>query len=393
MNMKTWKIGIVKDTSKPMLGLHGLHVAFRGLPNVQVVAHVDSNTQNIKQKMAATQAQRHYTSLSQMLDQEHLDIVVLCSRHPDDHLPQIKMAAQQGVHLYCEKPMTRSLDEADQIIELAKKHRIKIGMAHPTRYALAFRTMKEMIHAGKIGTPLTAYGRGKCDHRGGGEDLIVLGTHILDLQTFIFGDPESVWADVTTKGKPIDQTSRIKTVEPLGPVAGDSIFACFNFANDMRCIFESRRNLLHAPSGHIHMGLTVVGTKGTLSLRFNDSFDATHTLRISRTPSPPEDHAQYEEVPLNETRVIPDAQPLDDSLSGKPDIPREPFFLQANRFAAWDLMQAIKEDRMPISNLHNARLALEMIYGIYASQLTGHRIEFPLTHSIHPLKNEHVQRA
>lgn len=38
--MKDWKIAIIKDSSKPMLGLHGLHTAFRGLPNVTVVALV-----------------------------------------------------------------------------------------------------------------------------------------------------------------------------------------------------------------------------------------------------------------------------------------------------------------------------------------------------------------
>lgn len=383
--MKQWKIAIVKDTSKPMLGLHGLHVAFRGLPNVEVVALVDSNTQSLDLKLAITQAKRHYISYEQMLVNEQPDIVVLCSRHPQDHFPAIKTAIDHGVHVYCEKPMTLSLDEADQIIELANRHQIKIGMAHPARYALAFRTMKDMIHAGEIGTPLTAYGRGKCDHRGGGEDLIVLGTHILDLQTFIFGNPQSVWASVTQDGKPITAHTRIKTVEPLGPVAGDSITACFNFDNDIRCLFESRRGLLNQQSGLIHMGLTVVGTKGSLSLRFNDSFEPVHTLRISRKPAPPEDDSAYEPVPLVETRTIPDVLPLENTLSGQADIPREPFFLEANRYAVWDSMQSIMEDHQPISNPHNARMALEMIYGIYASHLSGRCITFPLSDRSYPL--------
>ena len=54
------RVAILKDTSKPMMGLHALHVAFRGLPNVEVVAHVDSNPAEIEKKMAATQAKRHY---------------------------------------------------------------------------------------------------------------------------------------------------------------------------------------------------------------------------------------------------------------------------------------------------------------------------------------------
>jgi predicted dehydrogenase len=200
--MKKWKIGVVQDTSKPVLGFHGLHNAFRGLPGVEIVAHVDSNPDSIEKRMAYG-AKRHYLNYTDMLDCEKPDIVVLCSRHPCDHFEQIKAAAERSIHIYCEKPMTVNLEEADQIVELAEKHHIKICMAHPARYSLPFRTMKAMVEAGEIGTPMMIYGKGKCDHRGGGEDLIVLGTHILDLQTFFFGAPEYVFADVTTEGRPV----------------------------------------------------------------------------------------------------------------------------------------------------------------------------------------------
>ena len=82
-----------------------------------------------------------------------MDIVVLCSRHPGDHFDQISKSARRGIHIYCEKPLTVSLEEADAIARLTEKHRIKLCMAHPARYNLAFRTMKAMIAAGAIGTP------------------------------------------------------------------------------------------------------------------------------------------------------------------------------------------------------------------------------------------------
>ena len=69
---KTWKIGIVKDSSKPMLGLHGMHVAFRGLPGVEVAGHVDSNPRDIEEKLSLTQAKRHYATLQEMLGNEAL---------------------------------------------------------------------------------------------------------------------------------------------------------------------------------------------------------------------------------------------------------------------------------------------------------------------------------
>jgi predicted dehydrogenase len=389
--MRRWKVGIVQDTSIPSLGFHGLHNGFRGLPGVELAAHVDSNTENLAERMAYG-PKKHYRSCLEMMDREKPDIVILCSRHPCEHLEQIKAAAERGIHLYCEKPMTADLEEADQVVALAEKHRIKICMAHPARYALAFRTMKTMVAAGEIGAPLRIYGRGKCDHRGGGEDLVVLGTHILDLQNYFFGAPEYVMADVTTGGKPIVRTDRIRTAEPLGPLAGNEVFAYFRFPGDVCGTFESRHDLFQRQDNIVHMGITVAGTKGALSLRFNDNVPEIESkLRISRFPAPPEDFTRYEEVQLTETRNIPGAEPLDYSVGGKLyGIPRKALFMESNRYAAWDLMQAIEQERLPESNQYNARLTHEMIHGIYASHLSGRRVAFPLADRRHPLTAQNL---
>jgi len=383
---KIWKVGIVKDKSKPSLGLHATHVAFRGLPDVEVVGLVDSNTDDIEQKLSFTQAKRHYLTLQDMLDNESPDIVVLCSRHPYDHLEQIRAVAERGCHIYCEKPISVTLPEADEIVGLAEKHGIKIAMAHYCRYDLPHLTMKKMVEAGDIGDPITIYGRGKNDHRGGGEDLITLGTHILDLETFFFGTPEYVFGDVTTNGRPITRDDvNEATVEPIGPAAGDEVFAYFRFPGGVRGVFESKRGLRDGTPAS-HMGITVIGTKGTLSIRFEDGKSAIRPLRISRLPGPPEDESEFEVVPLTEYRTIPGAEPLDYSLCGQTDIPHAKLFLTSNRFAVWDLMRAIEENRQPVSNIYNARLAVEMIQAIYASSLSRTVVTFPLEDRTHPLE-------
>ncbi len=382
---RTWRVAIMKDRGQPMMGLHALHTAFRGLPNVEVVAVVDSKAATAEDTMRQTQAKRLYSEYLEMLDAECPDIVVICSRHPGDHLPQIEAAATRGIHLYCEKPMAAELPDADRIVALAEAHGITICMAHPARYSHSYRTMKAMIEAGEIGTPLCIHGRGKSDHRGGGEDLMVLGTHILDLQTYFFGEPISVMAEVTANGQPIEADDRSKTMEPIGPTAGDEIFASFRFPGGVRGVFESRRGWAAETAGAIHMGITVTGTKGALSMRFCDAGTPVCRLRISRQLGPIEAGSSFEDVPLTCTSTIPGADPLDYSLCGQRDIPGATWFLEANRLAAWDLLGAIEHGRLPISNIYNARLALEMIHGIYASSLERRTIDFPLTNRAHPL--------
>lgn len=370
------------DTSVRTLGHHGLHAAFHGLPDVEIVALFDGNTEHLERKLAQTQAKRHYADYAEMLERESPDIVVLSSRLPKLHLEQIRLAAEKGCHIYCEKPLCADLEEADEVIQLAEKNRIRIAMAHPCRNGLGFVTMKKLIEEGKIGTPLTIQGWGKNDHRGGGEDMMTLGTHIFDLMVSLFGAPETVTGDVRVQGKPFSGPGLTKTVEDVGPAAGDEIFATFRFAGGVRGIFESRRGLYDGKTNR--MGISVIGSKGMLSCRFSDSDREPQPLRFHHAPCAPAHASAEEDIPLMEERVIPGAEPL---AYGVPGLPAGPIFIEAGRFAAWDLMRAIEEDRPPIANLEDARMALEMVCGVYASHLAKTTVSLPLSERRHPLRD------
>lgn len=376
---KQWRVAVAFDTTQIFLKGHGTHLAFVGLPGVEHVALADPNHEGLEKRMCELGAKRHYDDYLEMLDREQPQIVVLGSRLPEDHDVQIRAAVERGIHVFCEKPMTSDLRVADELIALAKKHNAKIAVAHLARHALVFQTMKRMIEEGAIGTPLTFYGRGKEDERGGGEDMVVLGTHILDLGCYLFGAPASVSAEITVEGRPLRREDRSVTKEPLGPVAGDNVFALYRFPNSVRGIFESRKGLFRK---QVRMGVSVVGTEGILSVRY----DNDRRLRLSRTPYPPEDEAAYEEVPLVETRQIPGAEELR-------DFGYFWYFRENNRFAAWDLIRAIEEERQPLASAYDARKVLEMINGAYASQLTGRVVPLPLAEREHPLeKQENVAK-
>ena len=58
---------------------------------------------------------------------------------------------------------------------------------------------------------------------------------------------------------------------------------------------------------------------------------------------------------------------------------------RGNALAVWDLMQAADEGREPVSSGRDARWALEMILGVYASHLAGRPLPLPLDERQHPL--------
>jgi predicted dehydrogenase len=374
------KVGVIYDRSQQALGGHGTHLAFRGLP-VEIVALVDGQAEGVRERADKVGAKRVYCNFLDMLDAEQPDIIVLGSRDPVAHLVPLFEAVKRGMHVLCEKPLCTTLEEADAIIALARRTGSKVAVAHLARHSIIFRTMKSMLADGVIGTPLSVYGRGKEDERGGGEDLVVLGTHILDIMCYLFGQPRSLFAEVTMDGQPIAATDRVPTREPLGPVAGDNIFAHINFPNQVRGFFESRKGIYQS-GGQVRMGITVAGTKGALSMRYTNAPPGEkdeRKLRLTHSPYPVEDAADYQEVLLLEDRVIPNAEALIMDFI--------PYFSINNRFAAWDLLQAIKTNREPLAGAREAAVVLELIQGIYASQLSGKRIDLPLLERKHPLES------
>src|SRR5262249_48797016 len=116
---------------------------------------------------------------------------------------------------------------------------------------------------GRLGDLLELRGRGKEDTRGGGQDLMVLGTHILDLMRFLAGDARWCFAEVTQVGRPVTKADVREGGEGMGPVAGDHITAVAGCARGVKGTCGSPRARHGAGA---RFGLQVYGSKGVLQL-------------------------------------------------------------------------------------------------------------------------------
>ena len=122
--------------------------------------------------------------------------------------------------------------------------------------------MKEMIADGVIGEVKEVHSAGKQDHRGGGEDLMVLGTHALDLLCFLFGRPRWVQSYILQDGHDAGPDDARQGDEEIGPIVGDHLQATYAFDNDIIATFSSRsRDVRPGPRPG---GLAVYGTEGIL---------------------------------------------------------------------------------------------------------------------------------
>jgi 1,5-anhydro-D-fructose reductase (1,5-anhydro-D-mannitol-forming) len=95
------------------------------------------------------------TSLDDLLNDPSIDAVYISTTN-DLHRDQAVAAAKAGKHILCEKPLAISLDDAISMVQAAKDAGVVIATNHHLRNAATHVKMREMIKAGRIGTPLSA---------------------------------------------------------------------------------------------------------------------------------------------------------------------------------------------------------------------------------------------
>ena len=94
-----------------------------------------------------------YESLEQMFDTQELDAVVLATP-PAQHLESTRMAAERGVHVFCEKPMASTIEDSEAMVEVCEKYKVKLFVAFKHRYAKACVHVRNRLP--EFGKPLWA---------------------------------------------------------------------------------------------------------------------------------------------------------------------------------------------------------------------------------------------
>lgn len=126
---------------------YGLLHGFRHNQQVEVVGLSDHDATRGDEFCKATSL-KSFPTLEALLD--HVDAVVICSENKL-HAEQIAQAASKGKHIFCEKPLVTSDEEAKLVSDALKGTKVKIMTALPVRYAPVFARLRERIAGGEIG--------------------------------------------------------------------------------------------------------------------------------------------------------------------------------------------------------------------------------------------------
>ncbi|MHC4061583.1 MAG: Gfo/Idh/MocA family protein, partial [Planctomycetota bacterium] len=186
---KKYRVAVIGRTGRGDYG-HGLDEVWKQIERARIIAVADEDAEGRAKTAKKLDVEKTYADYREMLEKERPQIVSVAPRWIDCHHDMTLACAEVGAHVFLEKPMSRTLREADEMIAAFEKKNLKLAIAHQRRYSPTTERIQEIIAEGKLGDLLELRGRGKEDKRGAAFDLMCLGTHTFDLMRLIAGEPK-----------------------------------------------------------------------------------------------------------------------------------------------------------------------------------------------------------
>ncbi|MCA9171748.1 MAG: Gfo/Idh/MocA family oxidoreductase [Planctomycetales bacterium] len=164
------------------------------------------------QRFAAANNCRAYESLKDMLADDKVDVVTICTPS-GAHMEPALAAAKAGKHVIVEKPLEVTLARCDKVINECEKNGVTLSTIFPSRFHESSQLIKKAVDKGRFGriTMGDAYvkwfrtqeyydsgawrGTWKLD---GGGALMNQAIHSVDLLTWLMGPVDSITAHTAT---------------------------------------------------------------------------------------------------------------------------------------------------------------------------------------------------
>ena len=175
--------------------------ALKKIEDVEIVAVIGRNPETCG-KVAEEYGCKWVKTLKEARD-IGANVVDICL--PTDlHEAWVVEAADLGMHVICEKPITFTVESFDRMVAACEKAGVRFMVAQVARWWPEFITMKQYLDEGRLGSIHMIYEKRICQHptwttwhrdpKKSGGGLYDLNIHDIDYLYSIFGKPCSVYA-------------------------------------------------------------------------------------------------------------------------------------------------------------------------------------------------------
>jgi predicted dehydrogenase len=271
--------------------------AFSELPDVEVVALAGLEKDTLAELGEKHRVPHLYERWEDLLQTDGLDAVSI-GTPTQLHAPIALAALEQGLHVLCEKPLARTVDEGSAMVEASKKAGkvLKVIFNHRERGDVA--ALKHQIDEGQLGRIYYAKAHwmrrngipgmgGWFTNRelSGGGPLIDLGVHILDLALHLLQEPKVTTVSASTFAElgPRGRGSASSTIRPAVDTLGskfeveDLATAYLRLEGGGALQLETSWATYRAPGDNF--GIELFGTEGGAKIEVQN-YTNEDTLRI-----------------------------------------------------------------------------------------------------------------
>jgi scyllo-inositol 2-dehydrogenase (NAD+) len=125
-------------------------------PLVKELHLAEINEKRLEEMEAKTRPTTATTDYRKLLDRKGIDAVYISATPENLHYPLAKEFLEAGKHVFLEKPIAVTLEEADELIKIAKSRKVKFSIGYSQRFNPKYAYVRRCIRDGTIGKPVTA---------------------------------------------------------------------------------------------------------------------------------------------------------------------------------------------------------------------------------------------
>ncbi len=238
----------------------------QNVPGAKLIAIADSNLETAKAVAAQTGVERVYADYLELMHNNEVEAVVVAVPTVLK-LQVVKAAAEAGKHIFCEKPMALTLEEADEFIRISEKAGVKFQVGYQRRFDPSYTRVKEAIDSGEVGRMLLLRSNtrdppqkvaGWADPKVSGGIFLDTSSHDYDVIRWLSGSEVSrVSADGATKAYP--------ELKDLGDQ--DTTMSILHLANDALAYVDACRVSVYG----YDIRAEVIGTEGAVFMSIGKS--------------------------------------------------------------------------------------------------------------------------
>ena len=330
--------------------------AYHQHPRTEVVALCDLLPERLQTLGQELGVGARYEDLDRMIEVEAPDIVAIPTG-TEFHYELALRVLEHGVHIDVEKPICTTLEEADQVLAMAKEKGVRVAVHHQGRTGGAIKAVAQAIAEGKIGALRYLQGSGKGYYAGYG--LMNIGTHMTNAMLAVAGPVRSVQATALTDGRPIGPEDVVPSPSGMGYIAGEHVTAALTFASGITATLLQHRFPTVDSTAYM---MEIYGSEGRLYWKSGNPWFL---------PEPHLAPGKGQWQPLES--IVPEHFDPEGSAA------------EEDYGFVDEYVRALDQGDEHASSGAEGRHVLEVLMGIFESGAYGRRVELPQADRAHPL--------